>query len=189
MIPSIVTHDPKLLKSDKTQGLQLNKEFDTSTAQLVQHSICLQAKHEQLCLGDQTQKSDTEDSPEPLYVKHTLYGYSKPMFCNAWHNTKDVKLIRLSLAEKTFKSCRKFSKIKLCSFQPFWTFSQPRMIGSIFPSFALCEASQPASLECPQINGSGLSSGKFKIQIQAVNLNLFVCVRSSKPNHTFLVRR
>ena len=35
MIPSMVTHHPKLLKSDKTLQLQLNKEFDTSTAQLV----------------------------------------------------------------------------------------------------------------------------------------------------------
>ena len=35
MIPSMVTHHPKLLKSNKTQQLQLNKEFDTSAAQLV----------------------------------------------------------------------------------------------------------------------------------------------------------
>ena len=35
MIPSMVTHHPKLLKSDKTLQLQLNKEFDTSAAQLV----------------------------------------------------------------------------------------------------------------------------------------------------------
>ena len=34
-IQSMVTHHPKLLKSDKTQQLQLNKEFDTSAAQLV----------------------------------------------------------------------------------------------------------------------------------------------------------
>ena len=35
MIPSMVTHHPKLLKFDKTLQLQLNKEFDTSAAQLV----------------------------------------------------------------------------------------------------------------------------------------------------------
>ena len=35
MITSMVTHHPKLLKSDKTEQLQLNKEFDTSAAQLV----------------------------------------------------------------------------------------------------------------------------------------------------------
>ena len=35
MIPSTVTHHPKILKSDKTLQLQLNKEFDTSAAQLV----------------------------------------------------------------------------------------------------------------------------------------------------------
>ena len=34
-IPSMVTHHPKLLQSDQTQQLQLNKEFDTSAAQLV----------------------------------------------------------------------------------------------------------------------------------------------------------
>ena len=35
MIPSMVTHNPKLLKFDQIQQLQLNKEFDTSAAQLV----------------------------------------------------------------------------------------------------------------------------------------------------------
>ena len=35
MITSMVTHHPKLLKSGKTCRLQLNKEFDTSAAQLV----------------------------------------------------------------------------------------------------------------------------------------------------------
>ena len=39
MIPSMVTHHPKLLKSDKTLQLQLNKEFDTSAAQLVHFKI------------------------------------------------------------------------------------------------------------------------------------------------------
>ena len=36
-IQSMITHHTKLLKSDKTLELQLNKEFDTSAAQLVNY--------------------------------------------------------------------------------------------------------------------------------------------------------